>query len=282
MKIIEVQSYGGIDWHDSSDSTNYLKENDSFNITNTEKVIEDAIVKRFKEFYNWIDTDPNGNNKNNTVPDIRPSEEDIRAAIRNKQNIAAKFNGMTYNDDPSDPKVWYDCEIRYLAKTDEYPSDVHRIKEIFACGQFEYTYWFVEKEIPDENVRFLATENFPCPSKGVPSISRFYSFPVKTQTEAEKQLEELQLHMPDGDNVWVEPNKELIIFDVDITSNTMWYALNIQAICLTKELEKMKKEYNLTLDMPFKMYTAHHIEMLEKAKTQAWNMYRNKRSIPNE
>ncbi len=266
MKTLQLQTYGGIDWHDSKETTTYIKENGSYDISDPEKTIEEEVVKAFKEFCNREINDLQRAERKpeNPIPDIIPSEDEIRKAVREVRVIVAGFDGDTYELDGEERK-YYETALTYI------PAEREIVYE-YLGGQITQHVWFVVHDIPDENVRYLATENFLCPNKGIPSVSRFYSLPVKTQEEAEKQLEELQLHDRNKD-VWAKSVKELAIIDVDVTPNTTWYALNIQAIRAEESLKETLERYNLPMEIPFRMYAKVHIEALEEADKNAYNKH---------
>ena len=246
MKFIEKQTYGGMDWHDSTSRSVNLKENGTFSISDPQQVISADLWATFMEL------------DRNYACHVLPSKEAIGDALKSGKHICAFAGEKCGNDGPYETSMVYD------------PSKEELLEE-YLFGQITYHTYYVVKDIPMENVRYLAYENFLCPNKGVPSVTRFYSLPVKTEQEAERQLEKLSLHVRDDKSVWADSVKELVVFDVDVLPNTLWYALNVQAIREEEEIRGLLEKRGLSAELPFRMYSDQHIEELHKFKDKLFN-----------
>ncbi len=262
MKFIKVNTYGGVDWHDSFSKNVFLQENGSYAITNVDKTIVDYIVSFIADCINGIDED-----KRNLINCIA-TREGVEEALKNKEKKFKLFSSAEHDYiDQDGMKITYiDIEVTFDAEKME-------IEESYACGQCSYTQYIDVLDIAESDVRYIVCENFLCPTKGVPSIERMYQLPVKTQAEAEKIFSEMKLHKEEEyANVWTSSEKELLIDSVDNLLSSAWYANQVVAINEVKSLEKTIREYgNNTYDVPFAMYVDQHIKLVKDTKQEIWD-----------
>lgn len=237
MKIIYYTEYGGIDWHDSCTTSEFLKENDSYNITNENLVIANHL---FELILNLEEStlNPNTNEKEIvTKLDLEKytSVDVILQSIEKNEDIylKSKIEKDSYNS----------IEFKYNSKTKE-------VSYSFAFGQISYEGKYIIKDISDEDATYIVTENFLAPRKGVPSVVRFYEYPYNTKEQAEKALENLKLH----DNY--RSVKELIIVNKNEIENNDWYKINTEIIDIVKS--KRLDWY----DENFCIFAKNHLEAI--------------------
>ena len=108
----------------------------------------------------------------------------------------------------------------------------------YAYGQIEHRTSFTERDIPDEDVRYLVVENFLCPRIGTPSVQRLRFAPFHDLVSAQLAIDGLQI---DKNAEWrkgISSVKELIITDAadlepgdqDNFMNLAWYKLNMEVL----------------------------------------------------
>ncbi|ADL36062.1 hypothetical protein bpr_II123 (plasmid) [Butyrivibrio proteoclasticus B316] len=260
MKIIKITTYGGMDWHDSTESSSYLTENGSYDIVDANKVIASYIHSRLLKFDKEV-------KDANSSP--VPSVDELKQRIEDKMKICLNKRLQEYVDGSTGLKEgWYENTFCYD------PEDQEIVVE-YAGGQFEFHTYIDVKVIPDANVRYLAVENFLCPNKGVPSVERFYSYPVKKLQEAQRLLDELKLHEDMG-----RSEKYLMISDIDELATNSWYAGNITVINQERELEKLYEEDpRCAGDIPFAIYQTRHMDLLKKAEDEWFDKRRQMSSL---
>ncbi len=251
--FINIETYSGMDWHDKKARSKYLSENGSYEITNPDKVILDYVISFFDSLRN-----------DDEEFDILPSTKEIEEAIKENKKVAAYQGKYTFIDEEDGEKTYYHASVEYIPDRKEIHCE-------YACGQITHNEWINVIEIEESDVRYIVAENFLCPNKGVPSIERFYDYPVKTQEEAQNLFKKMKLHKRDNENVWANSAKEILILDVNNMLSSLWYAENITAIKETEFITKQNNDYpDVKTEIPFRMDVESHIEALREVKEKQW------------
>lgn len=236
MKTIYYTEYGGIDWHDCCETSDFLKENNQYDIKNEDL----AIATHLFDLMSGLKESTSQHGK--IISEVKlclqqfTSVEAVLKAIQNNEKISL------YS--PKDEDGY--CCIDFF-----YNPEPKTVSYSFAYGQVSYNGRYLSVDIPDEDVVYIVTENFLAPTKGIPSVSRFYHEPYNIQEEAEKALQEIKLH----DNY--RSKKELIILNKNNLLDNEWFALNMKAI------ELVQKNNLNWYDENFVVFTKAHIEKLE-------------------
>ncbi len=254
--FIRVTNHCGSDWHDTSATTKFLKQHDAYEITDPNSVIFNYIKETFMDFSDKCF-------ENMDVEKVA-TDKAIRESIMNRQGHLTLYR--------ADPKGSHKSSFGYETEV-VFDAEQLIIENDCMGGQVTDKYYIDILEIEDVNVRYMVVENFLCPNKGVECIERFYDFPVKTQEEAEKLYNEMQLHTR-GHNVWAESVKELFVVDIDKVTKESWYALNVLAINNTELCKEFHKSHpGLNSSIPFFMYVEKHIESLKEKYEKSWKEY---------
>ena len=268
--FLRVDSYGGVDWHDCRSMSNHLLENDSMEIQHPEQVIHDYIMKRRNEILEEY--------KTHTAPDIvRATAEEVEAALKNptEQTVVLLYgeNPEVYTDpDTQETHTYYETCFSLVFSKEEGVLVPTLIDEYY-CGQFTTHTWIKQFEIEEDDVRYLVIENFLCPNKGVSTLQRFYTRPVKTYEEAKKIADEMVLHDKDKyEAVWASSVKEIQVISAEYLQTSEWYAKNIQVIDQLEGLEELKKQHKLETELPFAMYVDQHLEKLKDAGLEMFRL----------
>ncbi len=260
--FVRIDGICGQDWHDTYEKTNYLRENGSLEISNPIEVIynyiKDTVMNFSAGYFKSMDFE------------CIATDEAIKEALVSRKGELTLYaaNGEEYTYANGETVRIYEQRYVLNAETLEVHGEILH-------GQITDNFYISIMEIEDDAVRYLAVENFLCPNKGVPSVQRFYSLPVKTQAEVEKLLDEMVLHTPkNSKNVWAESAKEIVIDNVDNLLSSSWYARNIIAL---KESEVCKEFINKYADdseeVPFAMYAEKHTELLKEKADAVWKAH---------
>lgn len=217
MKTVQYTTYGSIDWHDSTERGEALKENGSYDIKDEAAVIGAKVYEIMEKKLK------NGDAK--ATPITMPALEEVIEAVRNKAEIIAHTaQDGTWTDNKGREQPLYETVIRGFEGEDGY-----EVVEEYVFGQFSWHTYFVVKNIDDANVRYLPLENFLRVCKGVASVQRFYTEPFANLKEAEAYLKAMELHSG------YESVKELIILDAAELKDNLWYKNNMEIVSLLKE-----------------------------------------------
>lgn len=247
--FIKVTEICGSDWHDTSCRTKFLSEHGKLEIKNSMLTIanyidESLLTPLRKNDYEYIAT------KEDVVQALKKGSGEI---------VLAQSKPVTYTDDDGEIKVDYENQYVFDVKA-------KKIEGYFMFGQFTDDYYIRKMYIDDDKVRYFAVENFLCPTKGVESVERMYSYPVTTQDEAEMLLKTMPLH----ENY--ESEKTILVDSVDSLLSSNWYAMQVIAINTKKKLEKTIKDYAYEpVEIPDCIYVDEHIKKMEELEQSICN-----------
>lgn len=252
--FVYISTYAGIDWHDCRTTHEYLKQNGSYEITDVDSVIIDFIKRERNRLIKYFE-------KENKVYYFA-SNKKIEYAVKNKKKLSViRGDKNSYTDTDGKRFTYYETEL------DLKVSDKGDLDLVYSAwgGQFTATHYICIDVIDDKNVRYIASENFLCPNKGVPSVQRFYHKPFESFTEFKSYFDNMKLHSIDKTNVWAESEKEMLVidiekyevFDEEKQSPNLWFSDNMEAIELTDKLRSSGIK-----EIPFKMYVNQHLENL--------------------
>ena len=177
---ISTSTYGGMDWHDSHTIYEQLKSDNSYNIK--EEMVPEAIADDiFKEF---------------------PYVEDIREKILQalSEKSCFRFIVKSGEKDSAGNMVYKDCEIYeadgkiYYENEAAFDGEKKTLTLDYAFGQVSYTTTYYVKDIPDDQIGYIVTEDFLAPVKGVPLVQRLYHDIFNNLDAAQNYAESLKLH----------------------------------------------------------------------------------------
>lgn len=229
---VSVNICGGLDWHDIKTWSNFLQENGKFELTDAIKAIAKHVYKELKNMYI-----SSSDSENKTVLENIPSLEEVTECIRNRKTFS-----VTSEDGLELEASWNPEE--------------NQLTQGFCSGQVSYYITYDILEIAPENVIYIASENFLCPMKGVPSVGRFYKAPFISLEDAQKECERIQAAIKERNDKNVQP--ELVIADKTVISETDWYKYNMQVIDLLAEHPELDNADN------FKLQVQYHLEKLKE------------------
>lgn len=230
LTFINVSTYGGMDWHDCKITNEQLKENGAYAITNPTKVITEHLYKELCKVYTEEENI-------RTILENIPSIQTIENCIENKKNFSAtSSDGMTIE------VVWN--------------AEENTLYEYYYGGQVFVKLTYEVSTIKENNILYFVTENFLCPAKGVPTVSRFYHMPYTTEKEAEQALADFTLHRL---LINQQSVAELVILDKQKTEKTEWYKVNTEIISL------LETHPELNTDKLFCIYANEHLDNIKHA-----------------
>lgn len=224
--------YGGFDWHDCAQYTVQLSENGNYDVQDSKKLIVTDILTKFPYL------------EEKMVRDAIEEEHCYEFAIKEAINENGK---ITYNDCPSEQFE----DTTYYENSGIINGAEMKVSESYVWGQINYVTTYETEEIDEARIIYLVTEQFLCPTKGVPLIERFYHKPFRNIKDAAEFWEKMPLHPA------ANSRKEILIFDQKI-SEKEWFKLNMAAILL------MEQNGQSAYDASFVKSVTLHIENLNK------------------
>lgn len=241
---ITASTYGGIDWHDSRTIHEQLKCNNSYNIGKeaVPEVIADDIAKDF--------------------PYVENIREKILQAL--SQKTCFQFAIKAEKTDSEGKITYKDCEScemngqTYLEQEAVFDGSELTLSRDYAYGQISYITSYYVKDIPDDQLGFIVTEDFLAPFKGVPLVQRLYHDIFADLDAAQDYAKSLKLH----DLQYPKSIVTFLVCNRQKTSLQTWYQREMEAIRL---MEKTGQTY---LDESFCIFTKTHIENLKKLPTK--------------
>lgn len=99
----------------------------------------------------------------------------------------------------------------------------HKVSEHYACGQVFYETEYDVKNIAEENVCYIPSEQFYAIYKGIPLIERFYHEPFSQYDEAVKFMESMEKHDLRSEVV-------ILVHDRPKIMETDWYKANMKVV----------------------------------------------------
>lgn len=228
---VSVNTYGGMDWHDTKTWSKFLTENNRFELTNPMKAIAKHVYKELQDMY--TSCTQNGKTTKTVLNNI-PSLDEIAKHIAEKESFSVTS------------KDGYELEAYWNPEENQLTMD-------YFAGQVSYDIAYEIMEIESDNLIYIAAQNFLCPMKGVPSVTRFYTKPFDNLADAQKECERIQASI-DSDNV----RAELILADKTVMCNTEWYKSNNHVIELLKAHPELNTPEN------FKLLVKEHAKALEQ------------------
>ena len=218
----------GMDCHDTRTYTDFLKnpetetyefkEADMDNITllYAEQLRDELIVSAQKE--------------NETIA-VKATKEDIRSAIKKHQKFTI------FGTDPETFCVAGETVTAYKTKL-----ELQITNNSTFCFYTEYEGGQIRghaeiflEHVKDEDVRYVAVENFLCPSKYIPSVQRFYHEPFRDYAAFKAYFDNMELHHIQ----YCSSVKEMLIIDVSECQDSEWYQENMEIIRKIRENPKL-------------------------------------------
>lgn len=250
MKVLIKTNYGGVDWHDSRTVDNYLKQEGTYNISDSDLIIAQDAYKMATEMVTTTKNPDGTIASKKELKDI-PCSNVFLETVKTKGTLTLR-GGEEVEFETSDGMLQKDSDLEfYLDATGENV----KVCESYLFGQVTYHTTYIEQEIPDDKVGYIAVENFLAPYKGVDCIQRFYHEPYTSLEEAQQALEDMRLHTREESKCCGESVKELHIVNVDTIKEQNWYKINISEIGkpfsldpfnpwikILKEKEKLEKD----------------------------------------
>lgn len=215
LTFVEMENYGGMDWHDCSTTTKMLREKGSYAVTNPLACIAEDIHETLSNLR--IDY----SNQNSIRLESVPSVSEILKYLEDGSGF--------YLHNETEDSVFYQLEASWI------PNEMALDLQLDQCS---YKQTYTIRHIDEANVRYFVTENFHAISKGIPTIERFYSRPVTDLTEAQKLYNEIPLH---SELSLYGSDKELIVFDISCIAESAWYKTNMQIIALLEQIPDVDK-----------------------------------------
>ena len=223
---------GGFDWHDTKQTHEYIKRDGSYGLKDVDRAIAEVVYDSAMTM--MVAT----RNQDGSVKEERRLEipktftmEYVLDAVRNNKTITLQSTEEYLGTDADgDPVSVHEMEFEYDGKQKV-------LRTSCGYGQFTCSDDFIKEQIPDDKVGYIAVENFTAPMKGCPSVCRFYHEPYTDLAEAERALEEMQLH--EGISAYGS-QKELFVVNMDEIKDNEWYKNNVAAF---------GKEFKLFFDM---------------------------------
>ena len=126
MKVIGYSQYGGFDWHDSKETTEFLKNGDTYDFTGMD---EDDVIAEFihEEMTNMYST--HSDNKEDTTYRLLniPSLDEIRRMIKDKEKIKVVSEPIQPFSDEYEPY----SELEYV-----YDPENRRVNYSYVGGRY--------------------------------------------------------------------------------------------------------------------------------------------------
>ena len=233
MKILTISTYGGCDWHDSGTEVSQVVLPEG----NTDEALKGEIVREI-------------------VAHSPFSVRQVLDALESKSEI--KTVGGDIFRDKENGKEFYENEHEILFQDDEII-----LRSEYYFGQNTYSTRLYVEEIAEENLRWVAEEQFYSPNKYTDMVERIYEMPFETRKEAEKALERLNVHSKFGAMAQCNCKKVLAI---DVSNETVqrWLELQKIAIDLMKEKGVTPNDENT-----FSAWVEEHIRKLKEKEVAA-------------
>ena len=225
MKVLQVMKEDGNDRYDTSLTEEFLTENGSYDIKDPVRVAARYLNNMLYDMRYDMRYD-------NGIVSIRleeiPSIDEIIFHVKKKKDF-------TVTSKP-DENGNHELEFTWHGKDAEAISS-------YAYGQIEHRTSFTERDIPDEDVRYLVVENFLCPRIGTPSVQRLRFAPFHDLVSAQLAIDGLQI---DKNAEWrkgISSVKELIIADAaDLEPGDQDNFMNLACYKLNMEVLKARQQ----------------------------------------
>ena len=231
MFIIRKETYGGIDWHDSCTTVDYIKPNDNEYGYDSTKSANKAII-------------------NDLVAKYPYAEQEIRNAFATSKytEFPAKVNqydnngniiGMDYGTPETyDGQTINESTVRIWPKELKYNQD-------YVYGQVDYHTYYTIVEI--KQPIYAVIENFLAIRKGIDSIERMYHKPFESYQDALQYMNNFKPHSDYRVQIYIA------CFDMNSVKQE-WFDSQMQII------EKLEKNPDLLYDKSFSPFTLKHYE----------------------
>lgn len=225
MSYINVNYYGGLDWHDIYSYTEQVSFENEYEIPE-EKILE-AITEDIFKYYPFV------------------PKEKILDSLINKTEFQ-----IPLNEDGSDIGLEKEfCENEFI-----FNGEKKQITLNYFFGQVSYNISYSVYELDKNDICYLISENFLCPTKGTPLVERMYQDVFIDKELAEKCFNDLQVHNLEP----LRTEKTLNIQSLSRIKETDFYKENMKA----NQLMKNKKQ--TPFDESFRIFVESHIKELEK------------------
>lgn len=223
---IAKSTYGGLDYHDATESLDILKWDGSYFVPQT-KVI-DCIASDIMRQFAYLDC------------------EKIYEALLRKQKYT--FPILQPEDNGHVPDK-YCGHWMYEGCIDG--DELVLFEDYF---QVFYTTCYYLNDIPENDVCYIVEEHFMGCGKGVPLIQRFYHEPFKDLESAGKYKANFKLH----DWPCFKTETKIIVYQESKLKNNEWYQNNMEIIRLLKEADDK--------EIPFSAYADIQLARLKNQK----------------
>lgn len=198
------------DFSDSTTTMDYLKENDSYAISDPDRTVAKHVYNELTNMHAENDF-----GENITLSGV-PSFDEIHSCIKN--NMPFQFTSEYSENGIPELTASWNPETRKLTKD-------------YMCGCITYWLTYGSREIDSENVVYIPIESFLAYRTGIPCVDRFYQEPFTDLTAAEKAMADMQPHTEHHYKI----TKSLGIYDKNELTNDRWYKINMAIIRLLKD-----------------------------------------------
>ena len=228
-KYVSAYTFGGSTAEDTFEQTLFLKEGDSYAITDIPRTIAESIVASIA----W------------ELPDVKETMEYITKCIRNNQDFKL-MSDKTEEDS--------DTVLSFSANSLTLYSRIH-------WGECETTTIYEVHEIADVNVLYAATEQFLSPTETCTCYERIYRFPNESLEEAQAELKRIS-EFQRKDCGAIRRICSIIVLDDTSRSHMKWIADNGDVISF------LARHPELDTDENFHIFPKRHLEKLKKARAK--------------
>lgn len=241
---ISTSTYGGMDWHDSHTIYEQLKSNNSYNIK--EEMVPEAIADDIAKDFPYVE------NIRGKILQALSEKSCFRFIVKSGEKDSA--GNMVYKDCETyeaDGKIYYENEAAFDGEKKTLTLD-------YAFGQVSYTTTYYVKDIPDDQIGYIVTEDFLAPTKGVDLVERLYHDIFDELEAAQNYADNLKLHefkYPTSIVTFLVCNKGSVI-------QTEWYKQQKEAMRL------MEEKGQTYLDGSFHIFASCHIDNLKKLENR--------------
>lgn len=231
MYIVRRENYGGIDWHDSCTTVDYVKpNNDTFGYDDYDTA-KAAIINHMISIFPY-------------------EEQTIRNAFATGENteFPAKVNhydnkGNIIDFDYGETET-YDG-IEYHESTVKINPEKLNYTQDFLYGQVDYHIYYTITEI--QNPVYAVIENFLAIRKGIDSIERMYHRPFDSYQNALQYMNNFKPHSGYRVQMYIA------CFDMNNVKHE-WFNLQMQIIDI------LEKNPDLLYDDTFSPFSQKHLE----------------------
>jgi len=217
---INTSTYGGVDWHDSRIICEQLKYKGSYFIEEQMvfEVIAEDVLSRI----------PHEDNLKDKILCALTEKSCFQLVLKTESTDAS---GKTVCEEcgtyEMDGRTYYEREAAFNGRELTLTVD-------YLYGQISHTTTYHVEDIPDDQIGYIVTENFPAPVKGIPLVERMYHDIFDQLDEAENYARNLKLH----DFRYPHSVVAFLICNKNEMFQTEWYQLQKKAMTLMEEKQQ--------------------------------------------